>query len=113
MADSHKPAPCAAAPACGNRKVAMTTDEQVFTEAFRARLVELQERAGLSSTELAAKTGTSIAQVSRWTAGLYVPKLFWIARIARALGVEVSALVPGQPAERRTHARRKRGPARS
>ena len=69
-------------------------ETKAFREGFRTRLKQARETAGLTPGQLAEKVGTSGAQLSRWESGLYVPKLFWLVRLAAALGIELSALVP-------------------
>lgn len=71
--------------------------EKQFAEDFRTGLVAAREGAGMTPTQLAVAIGTSQAQVSRWESGLYVPKLYWIARLARGLRIEPSALIPAIP----------------
>lgn len=69
-------------------------ETKAFREGFRTKLIAAREASGLTPGNLAAKVGTSAAQLSRWESGLYVPKFFWIVCLAEALGVELSALVP-------------------
>jgi transcriptional regulator with XRE-family HTH domain len=71
-----------------------TAANKVFGEAFRHRLIEVREAAGVTPGQLATRIGTSAAQVSRWESGVYVPRLYWIVMIAKALGCELSALAP-------------------
>lgn len=79
------------------------TDEQdkAYARAFAQRLTAARTVKGLSKTQLAEAIASSASQVSRWEAGLQLPRVNWVARLACALGCGIAELAPeafAQPA---------------
>lgn len=62
--------------------------------ALRTRVRELRKRAGLTQEELAARSGLTQSHLSRIELGKYVPTLGTLERLARALKMPVSELLP-------------------
>jgi transcriptional regulator with XRE-family HTH domain len=60
---------------------------------FGANLRRLRTAAGLTQMELADRAGINFTAVSRLERGDRDPRLSTVARVARALGVSVAALV--------------------
>lgn len=60
----------------------------------RTRIREVRKRAGLTQEELAARSGLTQSHLSRLELGKYVPTLTTLERLARALKVPVSDLLP-------------------
>lgn len=53
------------------------------------RIREFREKEGLTQIELAARIGTNPATLCRWEKGLRSPRISWVAKIAKALGVSM------------------------
>ncbi len=62
-------------------------------ERFGMRLKELREQAGLTQAALAKKAGMSRAYLSRLEMGRHDPPLSRLRRLAKALRVNIAALV--------------------
>jgi putative transcriptional regulator len=62
---------------------------------FGTRLQQLREKAGLSQSDLATKTGVPKRSIQNWEQGHRHPRWPAMLGLARALGVEVQALVKG------------------
>jgi transcriptional regulator with XRE-family HTH domain len=60
--------------------------------AFGQRLQELRKAAGMSQTELAARSGTAIDTLRKWEQGRTLPSIEAAARLATALGVSLDQL---------------------
>ncbi|WDH25074.1 helix-turn-helix domain-containing protein [Pseudomonas chlororaphis] len=58
---------------------------------FPSRLVRLRANAGMTQKELAKASGISVPQIGRYETGLSAPRMTALVKLARALGVEVSA----------------------
>lgn len=69
----------------------MTNEEKIEQRcaAFIAQLRALREQRGLSTTELAEKTGLKQSNISRLENGKYPPNLITIMKLASALNAEV------------------------
>jgi transcriptional regulator with XRE-family HTH domain len=74
------------------------------------RLQQLRKAAGLSQTELAQLSETSIDSLRNWEQDRSTPKLDAAARLAKALGVTLDALVSESPESRRESRRLKKTP---
>jgi transcriptional regulator with XRE-family HTH domain len=59
---------------------------------FGQRLQELRKAAGLSQTELAARSATAIDTFRKWEQGRTLPSIEAAARLATALGVSLDQL---------------------
>lgn len=68
--------------------------EKSFARAAGARLRSAREAAGLSRPDLAGLVDTDISQICRWEQGHVLPRLHWIARLAKALRVDADRLIP-------------------
>ena len=60
----------------------------------RTRIREARKRAGLTQEQLAAKAGITQSHLSRLELGKYVPTLATLERLARALRIPLSELLP-------------------
>jgi transcriptional regulator with XRE-family HTH domain len=60
---------------------------------FGKNLQAQREKAGLSQSELAAKTGISVKSLQNWEIDRYVPRADAIVKLAEALGVDVGVLM--------------------
>jgi DNA-binding XRE family transcriptional regulator len=70
------------------------TQEEI-QEAFAANLVRLRTAAGLTQGQLAERSGVSQPQISQLERAAQEPRLSTVLALARALGVEPAALLPG------------------
>ena len=68
---------------------------------FGQQLRELRKDAGLSQTELAAQSGTSIDTLRNWEQDRALPKIDAASRLAKALGVSLDRLAVLEPAPKR------------
>lgn len=69
--------------------------------AFKDKLKELREKAGLSQAELAGKASLSVRSIQNWEQGHRGPSTDGLVALARALGVSMEALlVDGQSRNR-------------
>lgn len=68
--------------------------EEAFTIAAGSLLRQTRERTGIGRPELAAMVGSDVSQLCRWEGGRVLPRLHWLAKLAEALNVDVSALIP-------------------
>ena len=59
-------------------------------QSFAARLHALREQAGVSVTDLAAKSGLNRTYIHNLEAGYRKPTLLTAARLAKALGVSLA-----------------------
>ena len=57
------------------------------------RIKEYRQKANLSQMELAQKIGTNAATLCRWENGVRSPRISWIAKISKVLGVTMDDLV--------------------
>lgn len=62
--------------------------------AARTRIREARKRAGLTQEQLASRAGITQSHLSRLELGKYVPTLATLERLARALRIPLSALLP-------------------
>jgi transcriptional regulator with XRE-family HTH domain len=77
-------------------------------ETFGQRLKRLRQAAGLSQAKLARAAGVPHGSLRNWEYDLREPLVSTAAKLARALGITVDALVEnGQPTEEKP--KRKRG----
>ncbi|MCK6527301.1 helix-turn-helix transcriptional regulator [Myxococcota bacterium] len=101
-----------------NRHIGRTLDEFIaeqkarspeFAAAFDAELARrrvartiraAREQAGVSQAELAERVGTNQPSIARVESGKVTPKIDFLDRIARALGMHLEVrLVPEEPAQ--------------
>src|SRR5438552_1073637 len=61
-------------------------------KAFGARLRELRNQLGISQYDLAAKSGCSQAEISKWERGMRMVSAFDLRALAQALGVPAESL---------------------
>src|SRR5262245_46095560 len=59
---------------------------------FGEILQGLRERAGLSQSQLATRSGTPLDSLRNWEQNRTLPKIDAVTRLARALGVSLDAL---------------------
>jgi transcriptional regulator with XRE-family HTH domain len=62
---------------------------------FGKTLQDLRQAAGLSQTQLAAQSGTSIDTLRNWEQGRNLPSIEAAAKLAKALGVTLDRLAVG------------------
>lgn len=67
--------------------------KQIAVEPLGVRVKRLRLAGGLTQGQLGALIGISGAAVGRWEAGEFLPKGRYVARLARALGIDVAALL--------------------
>ena len=72
-----------------------TLTQEEIQEAFAANLVRLRTAAGLTQGQLAERSGVSQPQISQLERAAQEPRLSTVLALARALGVEPAALLPG------------------
>jgi transcriptional regulator with XRE-family HTH domain len=65
---------------------------------FHRNFKRWREAAGLTQATLASKIGVPLPTLQNWEQGHRVPNLEWLVPIARALGVNVEALLAEEPA---------------
>src|SRR5262249_26327296 len=58
-----------------------------------------RKEAGLSQSQLAAKAGVPLDSLRNWEQDRVLPRIDAAARLARALGVSLDALAPGEAGE--------------
>lgn len=70
---------------------------QIAVETLAVRVKRLRVAGGLTQGQLGALIGISGAAVGRWESGEYLPKGRYVAKLARALGIDVAALLGETP----------------
>ena len=79
----------------GKKRAAQTKDiAKTMAGRFGARLAELADKAGLTADDLAVRLDKSPAMIRFYFAGRNVPHINDWPGIAKALGVQVSDLLP-------------------
>lgn len=63
------------------------------------KIKRARKKAGLTQKQLGEKMGVSFQSIAQWENDLRNPKLDTLIRIAKALGVPVASLIPGNPVE--------------
>lgn len=76
---------------------------------FAERLQKLRSDAGLSQSELASRAGVSLDSLRNWEQGRVLPRIDTAAKLARALGVSVDALVENGGTEAKPAAAKRKG----
>lgn len=66
---------------------------QFAGESLAVRVKRLRLAGGLTQGQLGTLIGISGAAVGRWETGEYLPKGRYVAKLARALGIDVAALL--------------------
>lgn len=63
---------------------------------FPARLLRLRADAGMTQKDLAKASGLSVPQIARYETGTSKPRMTALVKLAKALAVEVDALVDAE-----------------
>ncbi|MFJ9806596.1 helix-turn-helix domain-containing protein [Streptomyces wuyuanensis] len=72
----------------------MDEDQRAFDQAMGSRVRQARLRVNLTQELLARKAGVSRASITNIEKGIQAPPPYRLARIARALSVEVAELLP-------------------
>ena len=73
-----------------------------MSESFAERLRRLRAQKGITQQQLASMMYMDRSSIARWESGLRLPDLMVLPRLAKCLGVEVSALIPDESLAQRT-----------
>lgn len=71
--------------------------DQIAAEPLALRIKRLRTASGLTQGQLGELIGISGAAVGRWETGEFLPKGRYVATLARALGIDVAALLGETP----------------
>lgn len=71
----------------------MDTNNPIAVEPLAGRIKRLRIANGLTQGELAALIGITSAAVGKWESGDFLPKGRYVAKLAGALGIDVSELL--------------------
>ncbi|MBU1397046.1 MAG: helix-turn-helix domain-containing protein [Gammaproteobacteria bacterium] len=71
----------------------MDTNNAIAVEPLGVRIKRLRIASGLTQGQLAALIGISSTAVGNWESGEFLPKVRYLAKLAGALGIDVSELL--------------------